>query len=119
MRTLREKLTAGDPVASEPPADEREVQRIRGVMLDEATGRRPRHRHERLIWMATGAVAVAVTIAALVRQPGPPLDGTATPLAVWEETRSVATRRQLQFVTAGGTRIIWIFNEGLDLERQR
>lgn len=42
---------------------------------------------------------------------------TADPAPIASETASVDTpSRQLQFMTAGGTRIIWVFNQDLNLK---
>jgi hypothetical protein len=117
MTELRTLLDAADPVASEPPPGEADFQRMRSAVI--AAAGEPSHRLDawRPAWIAAAAVVI-MTIgaglnswtrrAALVEPHG------GSPAAVSSARNEVAVRRQLQFVTAGGTRIIWIFNQQFD-----
>jgi hypothetical protein len=40
----------------------------------------------------------------------------AAPIGTASTANAITPNRQLQFVTAGGTRIIWVFNSDLDLK---
>ena len=51
------------------------------------------------------------------RQEGPKAQDSARPGAPPADAARAATpNRQLQFLTPGGTRIIWVFNQDLDLK---
>ena len=105
-----------------------EAQAMRRVVLAAISNDAP-HR-ESSFWMRR-PVLVAATIVAVISvgiATGLRLDLTNRPPSVTQlapeaapidtsNTATVATpSRQLQFVTAGGTRIIWVFNSDLDLK---
>jgi hypothetical protein len=110
MKTWQTLLREGDPAAdAQLPAPD--AQRMRRVVV--AAAREPRPLP--FSWYQPLAMAALVVImiglGALVGQ-----------RAEWEATRPTAAgmhegaeRRQLQFVTPGGTRIIWTFNSEFDL----
>ena len=83
------------------------------------------------VWMRRPAL-VAATIVAIVsvsvgaglrfdlagRSRARTADAATSParIAATDRTLPASPNRQLQFMTAGGTRVIWIFNADLDLE---
>jgi hypothetical protein len=103
-----------------------EAQAMRRAVLaavsDPAPGRAASRWMRRPVLVAATIVAViSVGIATRLhldptnRQPDTPLVPEAAPIET--NTANVTTpSRQLQFVTAGGTRIIWVFNSDLDLK---
>ena len=108
MKPLREILRDADPVAHEPALPSSDVDRMRRTLLAErpiagASWTRP---------ALLAAAALAIVVAALAdRSPARSQDVTG-PTATPNDT---ATRRQLQFVTPGGTRVIWTFDSTFDM----
>jgi hypothetical protein len=113
MKNLADILRAGDP-AADSEMSPRQVDAMRRVVLDAA--RRPDV--VRTPWQQPLAVAamVALTIAAGImagrRMPvaevRPEIDPT--------QAAPADQRRQLQFSTPGGTRIIWVFDPEFTLK---
>lgn len=112
MKDLHDWLKEGDPIASEPPLSDADVQRMRQVVLVAS------HEPQRFIvdWArgswAVATVMVALTIAAGVHR------WFTLPETRSADVRAVSTaaapapgeRRQVQLIAPGGTRVIWIFN---------
>jgi hypothetical protein len=112
MNELRDQLTAGDPVADEPPLSHEDVQRMRRAI---AGGESPRPSFGDLArgsW-AAATVVIAVTIAiGMSRWSSPASDVSRAPVTEpWPSvTQEAGARRQVQLIAPGGTRVIWIFN---------
>ena len=118
MKTLGDYLRDADPLRSEPALADDDVQRIRRIIVDEAV----RATHEgsftrELRWTAVTA-AVALTAALGVMQwidtrptRGIPADSQNPQMAPAGAVEQDLPLRQMQFVTAGGTRVIWTFNQ--------
>jgi hypothetical protein len=113
MKEVRDWLTAGDPVASEPTMSDAEVQRMRHTVL--AAGDSPQSLFAdwaRGSW-AAATVMVAFTIAVGVSRWFTPLPDirTADVRNISATTSAVpGARRQVQLIAPNGTRVIWIFN---------
>lgn len=113
MKDLADILRAGDP-AADSELSPMQVDAMRRSVLDAA--RRPDV--VRTPWQQPLAVAamVALTIAAgvMAGRSLPVPDAAPEP----DPARAVPTdqRRQLQFSTPGGTRIIWVFDPEFDLK---
>jgi uncharacterized iron-regulated membrane protein len=114
MNELRGWLKDADPVASEPPLSDAEAQRMRRAMMAAAEEPAPAF----AIWgrgsWAAVCVALAVSVALGIdrwskadeirgRDVADTRPGVAAP--------DGSTRRQIQLIAPGGTRVIWIFNE--------
>jgi anti-sigma-K factor RskA len=104
-----------------------EAQAMRRVVLaavrDPAPGRAASPWMWRPVLVAATIVAViSVGIATRLhldptnRQPDTPLVPEAARIDTTNTANVTPPSRQLQFVTAGGTRIIWVFNSDLDLK---
>lgn len=110
---LREWLRSGDP-ASEATPDAPAFDRIRRRMLLEIPTRR------RLVTRRAFATALAMAVAfawlSRVDQPQPdPMRRVApTPTSEDQQTGPVRHSRQIQFVTARGTRVFWTLDEDLN-----
>jgi hypothetical protein len=114
LNGLRDALVEGDPVAREGGLPSAEANRVRRVVVAAA-----RNEREAAFW--PGPMFVAATLAAtllvgIVGGSRLPRSET-TRHAITTATRTdapsalqVAERRQLQFATPGGTRIIWVFD---------
>jgi hypothetical protein len=123
---LRTQLTDADPVAREPELDALHAQTMRQRVVLAARHAKRTERMERegfsrafsralsRAWLQPVAVlgALAVCLAA----------GIAAGLRMNNEhpvastpAAQISTPRQLHFATAGGTRIIWTFNQELSL----
>lgn len=119
LETLRDRLRAGDPAAASVSADATtDAERLRRRMLSEEREHAADRSRGRVRWLAlsTAAAAVAVVVLAvtlLARHPEP-VETVRTPAA--REGLAVPVQaRQMQFQTPGGTRIIWVVSDNLDL----
>jgi hypothetical protein len=109
MKNASDWLRDLDPVPSEPPLTPTDVQRLRRAIADAAPERRP----FRAGWRGVAAAAAMAALAAVAIARWP--DQSAPKAAAPGEDVSAAQAlprepRQLQFVTASGTKVIWIFN---------
>jgi hypothetical protein len=108
---VRDWLKDADPVANEPPLSDVDVQRMRRAIV---TAREPSHSFAdwaRGSW-AAATVAIALTIAVGMSRWITPVSNVeinrdVTPTAASE----TGTRRQMQLIAPGGTRVIWVFND--------
>jgi hypothetical protein len=114
MKTLRQLLQDGDPVGRESGLTLEDAERMRRAMLaaDRPTRSRP--------WAARIALVVGLGVIVGVgawfgRAPrflnGPSNDTT----RLVAPTDAKTSRRQVQFATPSGTRIIWIFDSNFDV----
>jgi ferric-dicitrate binding protein FerR (iron transport regulator) len=114
MKSLAESMRDDDPLLRDPALSDAEAVAIRRRAVDAAVARSPR----RLAWREAMAIAAAVVlmIAAGVtagRRMPPP----ATPAVLLDDgSAQPGERRQLQFATPGGTRIIWTFDPEFSLK---
>jgi hypothetical protein len=111
MNDVRDWLKDADPVANEPPLSDADVQRMRRAIV---TAGEPSHSFAdwaRGSW-AAATVAIALTIAVGMSRwmtPAPDVNvGAGVPTTVASQA---GTRRQMQLIAPGGTRVIWIFND--------
>ena len=112
MKDLKQQLLDGDPLAREGGWNAFDAQRIRHRIMAEP---RTAPANGRSWWpgpfAVAGALAVCMFLAIVI---GTRLNviehGAPRPPAV-----EPATTRQMQFATAGGTRIIWTFHQDLEL----
>ena len=114
MKTLAEWMREGDPVARDPRLSDDECATLRRRLVQEASGRARRRLGWREPLTLAGALALLMRAAVMTehshRAPAPPdSESLARP------ARS-AERRQLQFATPGGTRIIWTFDPDFSLK---
>jgi hypothetical protein len=119
MTDLTKLLQEADPVRSDGELSPAEAQSIRRAML--AAAREPSGSFS--VWRRP--LAVAALVALLIGIGGVPGHRTSEPEA--DPARMAShqpdggssvgnDRRQLQFATPGGTRIIWIFDDNLRLQ---
>jgi hypothetical protein len=117
MTDVKRQLIQGDPIADdkEPGLTPAAASEMRRVVLAAAIDRAPQ---QRAAW-CPGPLVMAAAVAACL------LAGISIGLRL-DPIRDVSrppgsraaaqgARRQLQFVTAGGTRIIWTFHEDFEL----
>ena len=120
MTDLKTLLTDGDPVRNDGELSPPDALRMRRLIVAAAAEppvvRTPWQRPFAIA--AVGAlVAVVGTIAGHRRIVDPvPAAPSAEPLVVIGGSSIGDERRQLQFATPGGTRIIWIFDQNLRLQ---
>src|SRR5262245_6373782 len=111
MNDVRDWLKDGDPVANEPPLSDDDVQRMRRAMNTASDSSYSFADWARGGW-AAATVAIALTIAVGMSR-------WITPTSDVQNSREVTptsplesgTRRQMQLIAPGGTRVIWIFND--------
>jgi hypothetical protein len=108
MTDLRRLLQAGDPAEHEPSMPSEAVDRIRYAMF-RVRAARPPHRIRLMGIAATVAVSVVAGVGIWVVRPAsvsPTQPGSVTIAPVVNAMPS--ERRQIQFATPGGTRVIWV-----------
>lgn len=113
MNELRDWLKDGDPVANEPPLSEADVHRMRRAIVAGGEARESSFADwSRGSW-AAATVAIALTIAVgTSRWMTPPehVHGVNADAASAANAPEPGTRRQVQLIAPGGTRVIWIFS---------
>ena len=120
MTDLKTLLTDGDPVRTEGELSPADASRMRRLIVAAA----PELSIVRTPWQRPVAIAAIGALVAVVgaiaghrRIVEPvPVPQSAEPLAVIGGSSMGDDRRQLQFATPGGTRIIWIFDQNLRLQ---
>ena len=114
---LRALLRRGDPAGDGDLPSGEEIAEMRRTVLDAIPRRR------RIRWFplaaATAAMALVVVLISPAR-PGRQSADTSLPTAVTEDLgsgpqTSSDRRRQIQFATENGTRIIWVLDPDLNL----
>ena len=115
LKDIRSLLTEADPLRAEPTLSEDDASRMRRVVVSAASVREPR----RLFWPRAIAVAALVvlmvaagTLGGRRSAPLEPHDASGGA----ETPPSIDERRQLQFATPGGTRIIWTLDPQFKIE---
>jgi hypothetical protein len=120
MTDLTTLLKDGDPVREDGELAPNDAQRMRRAIVAAAFEPSP----SRTPWqrpLAIAAVGALLIVVATVAGHGvflhrEPIQATTTdPVALVGEGGGAGERRQLQFATPGGTRIIWIFDQDLRL----
>ena len=121
MSDVGDRLRSADPVDGEPPPSAEDLRRMRHAVTAAARDARPARAWGRPAWIAavTAVVMVAgVSVDQLRRAQGrgasvaSPRDA---PGASAMSTGLARQRRQLQFVTPGGTRVIWVFDSEFEI----
>ncbi|HET9359455.1 MAG TPA: hypothetical protein VFO58_06885 [Vicinamibacterales bacterium] len=110
MSRLQEWLKGGDPVASEPPLPDADVQRMRRRVIAAGQQHEPGFTAGRRALLGAATVALAGAAIGVVGWMGesrqePREDGPANGATI-----APPVTRQLIFETPGGTRVIWVFN---------
>ena len=120
MTDLKTLLTDGDPVRKEgelSPADASRMRRLIVAAAPEPSVARTPWQRPFAIAAIGALVAVVGAIAGHRRSVDPvPANQATEPLAAIGGSSIADERRQLQFSTSGGTRIIWIFDDNLRLQ---
>jgi hypothetical protein len=114
MNDVRRWLRDADPIAEEPALSFADVQRIRRRVVSDAGRPRPAWWPRPLVVGATVATTLAVgVILGQQLQRDRALRQTET-VGDWP-IRVEPPRRQVQFATPGGTRIVWVIDPDFDL----
>ena len=112
MNELRDWLKDGDPVASEPPLSDVDRRRMRQAIVAASESQQsPFADWARGSW-AAATVVIGLTIAmGMTRWYTPAPDVHLVQVDAPTMTAPEhATRRQVQLIAPGGTRVIWILN---------
>jgi len=118
MKTLADWLRDGDPLSRDPALSEADAAAIRRRVVSAAVERPP----QRLMWTEAVAIAAAVLVMVVAgvttgrRLPAPGASAGAGPAETGDGSAVPGERRQLQFATPGGTRIIWTFDSEFSLK---
>ena len=115
MDDLKSWLRDADPLAREPELAAADAQAIRRAVIVAGLERpSPAASWPRPLFVAaTIAVTLAAGVLAGLRQPArdpAPVESQPRAAAPPAVSFSVENRRQLEFATPGGTRIIWVFD---------
>jgi hypothetical protein len=115
MNDVRRWLRDADPVAEEPALCVEDVQRIRRLVVSEVGRPRPAWWPPPLVVAATVAATLTtgVIVGQQVLRERPARRQTET-VGDWP-SRVESPRRQVQFATPGGTRIVWVIDPDFDL----
>lgn len=119
MTDLKTLLTDGDPVRKEgelSPADASRMRRLIVAAAQEPSVVRTPWQRPFAIAAIGALVAVVGAIAGHRRTVDLPATQATEPLTAIGGSSIADERRQLQFATPGGTRIIWIFDQNLRLQ---
>jgi hypothetical protein len=121
---VRKCLSDGDPLRPETGEAAElstvDAERMRRIIVSAALESRP----ARAPWLRPFAMAAVAALLVVVGtmtghqvivEPVPAA-GTPDPLSATDASGGDGDRRQLQFATPGGTRIIWIFDQNLRLQ---
>jgi hypothetical protein len=112
MTDLHDLLSASDPLRTDAVLGADELDAMRRRLRHKEVDCQPRW----TVTLALAAALSAVVVGAItLTQREIPTDLARTAASLPD---SGAIRRQLQFATPGGTRVIWTFNEGFDTEVQ-
>jgi len=111
MNRWQTSLRDGDPIAREPALSPADVERMRRRVLAGET--RSPSMGRALAIALSGALALVIGIGAWWSGAAPPAPADTAAAAGSNESENV--RRQLQFATPGGTRVIWIFDSNFDV----
>ena len=112
MNDVRDWLKDADPVINEPPLSDADAQRMRRAIVAAGEARPASLAWARGSWAAASVVvvlAIALSVSRWVRPGEETRAGVAAPTEV--SVPEASTRRQLQLIAPGGTRVIWIFND--------
>jgi hypothetical protein len=103
MNSLKRRLREGDPAAQETGLDEADLTQVRNTIL--LASPVPRPRIGLAAPLAIALLCLSAGSAWLVRTSVPEVTSQAV----------APSRQQLQFATAGGTRVIWFFNPDFEV----
>jgi hypothetical protein len=112
MNELRDRLRDGDPIVSEPPLSDVDALRIRRVIVAAGESRQSSVGDwARGSWAAvTVVIAVAIAVGVSQWSRPSPVGRNSSVDALPVASPEPGTRRQVQLIAPGGTRVIWIFN---------
>jgi|RhiMetdeSRZDD1v2_1073273.scaffolds.fasta_scaffold01017_6 hypothetical protein len=111
MKDVGDLLRDGDPIAREGGMSDADISRMRRAVVSAAN-----HESAMTAWwprpiLIAATVAVTIVAGVIVGHRLPPRDAAIDDIASAPSSRTVsAERRQLQFASPGGTRIIWVFD---------
>ncbi|HEY1306973.1 MAG TPA: hypothetical protein VGF24_25640 [Vicinamibacterales bacterium] len=110
MNDVRDRLKDADPVAMDAALCDDDVQRMRRVVMAAAARQPMSQAWARARW--TAGVVVIVAIAISLNRWFEPRESPRTPPADHSISNDASeSRRQMQFIAPGGTRVIWVFND--------
>ena len=110
MNDVRDRLRDADPVATDTALSNEDVVQMRRVVMAAAARHPMSQVWARARW-AAAAVAVVVIAIVVNRWLEPREMRPAFPADQSDPNDANASRRQMQFITPGGTRVIWVFND--------
>ncbi|MEO8481476.1 MAG: hypothetical protein ABI634_04650 [Acidobacteriota bacterium] len=113
MTKINNLLLTEDPLLREPSLARSDIEAMRRQVLTTRTQPSPRS----WTWTVTLATALATVVVVgigVTRRGGGGITAAAVRVDDVARTDSSGGRRQLQFATPGGTRVIWVFNDSFD-----
>src|SRR5688572_21135505 len=114
MNDVRDWLKDGDPVVNELPLSDADLLRMRRAIVTAGESRESSFSDWARGSWAAATVAIALLIAVGMSRWTRPAEEAARSVTPGSAATSAApetvTRRQVQLIAPGGTRVIWIFN---------
>ena len=118
MIEIGKLLRDSDPLANEPALAAADIERMRRAAMSHLSGP-PTARWPQPVLVAVTIALTLIASIALGRRLPPPrgaaIGDDVTPSQAHDPVSPEPSRRQLQFATPGGTRIIWVFNSDFSL----
>jgi hypothetical protein len=115
MKDIRTWLREGDPLSPDEAIPQDALEAMRQKVVAEARGAGA----PRLGWfqpLAMAAMAALILVAGVVAVRWTPAPAPAIEADATGPTEPGAGRRQMQFSTPGGTRIIWVFDPDFQMK---
>ena len=112
MNELRDWLKDADPIVNEPPLSDGDAQRMRRAVVaagEAAPSRSVWTRHSWVVASVVAALTIAVGVGQWLRPDHE--EGASVIEAPSTTLPDASTRRQVQLIAPGGTRVIWVFND--------
>lgn len=114
MRDIRSRLEEADPLRGDAGMSDADAARMRAVVLGATAELEPRVAWWPRAVAAAAGLALMVGVGSLAGRRTPASDARLAPQGAAAETVE-GERRQVQFATPGGTRIIWTLDPSFKL----
>jgi hypothetical protein len=118
MKGVRSLLDEADPLRREPELSESDVARMRSVVVNAARHSHVAPRFGSSVFAVAALLVFAVIAGTLGGRNGPTRQAS-SPIEPAIAQSANGERRQVQFATPGGTRIIWTIDPAFQLQEAK
>lgn len=112
MTSIRQRLKDADPVGAEQPLALSEIQAMRRRVVAAVDDRRLQRVRSAQLRLAVAAIVLVASVVAPLAHLWESKEAQRLAARAAEHASEPSNTRQLQFITPGGTRVIWVFNPG-------